>query len=90
MPKRGWLEAVQEPEKNSGTGKRPGRYGRIQVPMQRTPSEREYAVFLSRDPEAQGHRIFLRFDGVNCRTRVFKDGRPAGEHYGGLSAGIVR
>lgn len=57
-----------------------------QVPMQRTPSEREYAyAFELEIPEAwKGHRIFLRFDGVNCRTRVFVDGRPAGEHYGGF------
>ncbi|MFR9234547.1 MAG: sugar-binding domain-containing protein [Eisenbergiella massiliensis] len=57
-----------------------------QVPMQRTPSEREYAyAFELEIPEAwKEHRIFLRFDGVNCRTRVFVDGRPAGEHYGGF------
>ena len=56
------------------------------VPMQRTPSEREYAyAFELEIPEAwKGNRIFLRFDGVNCRTRVFVDGRPAGEHYGGF------
>lgn len=47
--------------------------------MQRTPSEREYAyAFELEIPEAwKGNRIFLRFDGVNCRTRVFVDGRPA-------------
>ena len=57
-----------------------------QVPMQRTPSEREYAyAFELEILEAwKGHRIFLRFDMSELQDARFVDGRPAGEHYGGF------
>ncbi len=56
------------------------------VPLQLEPSEVEYAYAreLEIPSEWKGKRILLRFDGVNCQTRVFVDGNLAGEHYGGF------
>ena len=56
------------------------------IPMQQSASSEEYAYAceLEIPEEWAAGRIFLRFDGVNCLTRVFVDGNAAGEHYGGF------
>lgn len=50
------------------------------IPMQQSASSEEYAYAcdLEIPEEWAAGRIFLRFDGVNCLTRVFVDGNAAG------------
>ncbi len=58
----------------------------VEIPMQLKPFDREYAYAYELEIPAQwrGKRIFLRFDGVNCKARVMIDGKPVREHYGGF------
>ena len=37
-------------------------------------------------PEWQGKRLFLRFEGANCVSNVFVNGKHIGEHRGGYGA----
>jgi hypothetical protein len=58
----------------------------IVIPFQVETGENEYAYARSLQIplEWKDHRIFLRFDGVNCYTRLFVDGVFIRDHYGGF------
>jgi hypothetical protein len=58
----------------------------ITIPSQVDAGEDEYAYAygLKIPSEWKDHRIFLRFDGVNCYTRLFVDGVFLRDHYGGF------
>ena len=45
-----------------------------------------YKRRLSLEPQWQGQRLFLHFEGVMNFARVFVNGTPAGEHKGGYTA----
>lgn len=45
-----------------------------------------YKRRLSLEPQWQGQRLFLHFEGVMNFARVFINGTPAGEHKGGYTA----
>jgi beta-galactosidase len=56
------------------------------VPLQVDMGENEYAYtrILHIPEEWRQNRIFLRFDGANCYSRVFIDGVYICDHYGGF------
>jgi len=56
------------------------------VPMQVDIGENEYAFarLLHIPEEWKQKRVFIRFDGANCYTRVFVDGVFIRDHYGGF------
>lgn len=58
----------------------------VEVPIQLSPFKREYgyAYELEIPEQWAGKRVFLRFDGVNCKARVMIDKKLVREHYGGF------